>query len=100
MDEAAPPQRVDQSRRGDEVAVENREQRQYGGSENQPRDPGRAERTRERRVRAEMLRDDVGPRVYPRDGTDDDDLEQAARQQCRRDGAGERAGSKIGERFL
>ena len=64
MDEAAPAQRVHQSRGGDEVSIEYLEQRQYGGRENQPRDPGCAECARERHIGAKMLRDDSGPGVH------------------------------------
>src|SRR5712664_2239419 len=86
MDETAPAECVHQPRGGDEVSMEHLEERQYGGGENQPGYPGWCECAQERYDALEMLRDDVGPRVHPRDDVGDDDVEQPAGEECSGDG--------------
>ena len=78
MDQVAPPDRVEHARRGDEVAVEDFQQRQERAEQDQLRDPVRAERSLEGDLGPYVTGDNLLPRVHVGDDGDDENVEEEA----------------------
>src|SRR3989454_1472552 len=66
MHQLSPSQRVQEARRGDEVSIEDLEEREQRSCEDEPRDPRRAERAREWRLCPEVVSVDLLPEINPR----------------------------------
>ena len=100
IDESPAPQRVHEPCCRDEVAVENLEQRKQGARQHQSNDPRSPERAGEGRICAEVLCDQIGPRIHPRRDTHDQHVEQASRNHGERDHAAQQPGIEARPRFL